>query len=183
MTDFVNLAILSFNKDALKKIVFSRPFGDNPDKISARLCSHRGQKILSAEFFLPGNTVSQKNLRENEIEAFLEEYIEKYGQVNLITAFGDAEIKSNKKGRVLLGADKLLRKLLDDGAKPKFEIAIESLEREKKRILKGDEPFLVSLGISDKPPAGRPPPLPAGHNDRRCCRSPTCHRESDRRDR
>jgi len=150
MTDFVNLAILSFNKDALKKIVFSRPFGDNPDKISARLCSHRGQKILSAEFFLPGNTVSQKNLRENEIEAFLEEYIEKYGQVNLITAFGDAEIKSNKKGRVLLGADKLLRKLSDDGAKPKFEIAIESLEREKKRILKGDEPFLVSLGISDK---------------------------------
>lgn len=150
MTDFIKLATLSFKTEALKKIVFSRPNGDYPEKISARLCAHRGQKLLAAEFFLSGNTVSQRNLREQEIEEFITENVNKYGQVNLITVLGDAELKNGKKGTVVLGKEKLLRKLGDGNAKPQFETAIESLEREKKRILKGDEPFLISLGISDK---------------------------------
>ncbi len=150
MTDLIKIVDLSFKKEVLKKIVFSRPTGNFPAKISARLCAHRGQKILAAEFFLTGNTVSQKNLRENEIESFVTESIEKYGQINVITAYGDAELKSNKKGSVLLGGDKLLRKLSGEISAPKFEAAIESLEKEKNRILKGNEPFLISLGISDK---------------------------------
>lgn len=150
MTDFIEIATLSFKKEALKKIVFSRPKGNAPEKISARLCAHRGQKILAAEFTLPGNTVSQKNLREGEIEDFIKENADKYGQINLITALGDAEVKNGKKGYVLLGGDKLLRKLKNDAQVPEFEAAIESLDREKNRILKGDEPFLISLGISDK---------------------------------
>ena len=150
MTEFIEIALLSFKKEALKKIVFSRAKDGAPEKISARLCAHRGQKILAAEFSLPGNTVSQKNYRENEIEGFISENIEKYGQINLITALGDAEVKNGKKGYVLLGGDKLLRKLKNDADKPSFEAAIESLDREKNRILKGDEPFLISLGISDK---------------------------------
>ncbi len=150
MTDFIELAELAFKTEALKKIVFSRPMGEFPEKISARLCAHRGQKLLAAEFSLSGNTVSQKNLREGEIRAFLEENIARYGQINLLTALGDAELKNGKKGIVILGADKLQRKLSGSGEKPKFESAIESLEREKNRILKGDEPFLISLGISDK---------------------------------
>ncbi len=150
MTDFIEIATLSFKKEALKKIVFSRPKDNAPEKISARLCAHRGQKILAAEFTLPGNTVSQKNLREGEIEDFIKENADKYGQINLITALGDAEVKNGKKGYVLLGGDKLLRKLKNDAQVPEFEAAIESLDREKNRILKGDEPFLISLGISDK---------------------------------
>lgn len=150
MTDFIELVTLSFKKEALKKVVFSRARENAPEKISARLCAHRGQKILAVEFSLSGNTVSQKNLRESEIEDFLKENLDKYAQINLITSFGDAEVKVGKKGCVLLGGDKLRRKLSDNTAKPKFESAIESLEREKNRILKGDEPFLVSLGISDK---------------------------------
>ena len=150
MTDFIEIAILSFKKEVLKKMVFSRAKEGAPEKISARLCAHRGQRILAVEFSLPGSTVSQKNYREGEIEAFISENIEKYGQINLITSLGDAELKNGKKGCVLLGADKLLRKLNNDALQPKFEAAIESLNREKNRILKGDEPFLISLGISDK---------------------------------
>ena len=149
MTDFIKIALLAFKTEALKKIVFSRPKDSAPEKISARLCAHRGQKILAAEFSLSGNTVSQKNLRENEIESFLQENATRYGQINLITALGDAELKCGKKGTVLLGGDKLLRKLEGSSAMPAFESAIEALEKEKKRMLKGDEPFLISLGISD----------------------------------
>lgn len=150
MTDFIEIVSLSFKTETLKRIVFSRPAGSYPEKISARLCAHRGQKLLSAEFFLSGNTVSQKNLREDDVLQFVEENIKKYNQVNLITTLGDAEYKNGKKGVVLLGADKLKRKLTNNGEPKEFESAIESLDREKNRILKGDEPFLISLGISDK---------------------------------
>ena len=150
MTDFKELIILSFKKETLKKIIFSRPLEDSPEKISARLCAHRGQKLLAAEFSLSGNTVSQKNLREENIDGFLNEYLNKYKQVNVITALGDAEMKLGKNGYVFLGLDKLMKKLTSSDSTPKFEAAIESLEKEKKRILTGSEDFLVSLGISDK---------------------------------
>lgn len=150
MTDLIKIIELSFKNEALKKVIFSRPLCDAPQKISARLCAHRGQKILSAEFSLSGNTVSQKNLREPEIRDFVRENAKRYGQVNVITAYGDAELKTNKKGCILLGGDKLLRKLSGEVSAPKFELALETLEKEKNRILKGDEPFLISLGISDK---------------------------------
>ena len=148
MADLLELTLLSFRKEALKKIIFSRPIGDTPEKISARLCAHRGQKILAVEFSLKGNTVSQKNLREDDIPSFINENASKYKQINLLTALGDAELKLGKSGHVLLGGDKLERKL--SGEVPSFVSAIESLEREKNRMLDGSEPFLISLGISDK---------------------------------
>ncbi len=148
MADLLELTLLSFKKEALKKIIFSRPIGDAPEKISARLCAHRGQKILAVEFSLKGNTVSQKNLREDDIPAFINENVSRYKQINLLTALGDAELKLGKSGHVLLGGDKLERKL--SGEVPSFVSSIESLEHEKNRMLEGSEPFLISLGISDK---------------------------------
>ena len=150
MQNFKNAVLLSFKKEALKKIIFSRPLGDAPEKISARLCAHRGQKFLAVEYSLPGNTVSQKNLREGEIESFICENVPKYNQINLLTALGDAERKVGKKGEVFLGLDKLMRKLTAEGNAPSFEVKIEELENKKNRILSGNEPFLISLGISDK---------------------------------
>ena len=148
MHEFTELALSAFRSETLKKIIFSRPVNNAPEKISARLCAHRGQKLLAAEYSLTGNTVSQKNFSEGDAAPFIEENIEKYKQINLITALGDAELKLGKSGYVLLGGDKLKRKL--SGGTPAFVSAIESLEREKNRMLKGDEPFLISLGISDK---------------------------------
>lgn len=148
MTDFKELLLLSFRKEALKKVIFSRPISGAPEKISARLCAHRGQRILSAELSLPGNTVSQVNLREGEIEAFVDKYIGQYRQINLLTHLGDAELKAGKKGTVILGKDRLLSKLA--GNSPSFEAAIESLERKKNRMLDGNEDFLIKLGVSDK---------------------------------
>lgn len=147
MADIKDLTLKAFKKEVLKKIIFSRPTGDAPEKISGRLCAHRGQKILALEFSLSGNTVSQKNLRESEIADFIDENISRYKQINLITTLGDAEQKLGKSGAVLLGADKLERKL--SGSAPAFVSAIEALEKEKSRILRGDEDFLISLGISD----------------------------------
>ena len=146
--DFLRLAILAFEKQIIKKLVFSRPTDTEIAKVSGRLCAHRDKCILALEYSLPGNTVSHKNLRRDELEAELSELIGKYSQANLITTLGDAEWKISKRGEVLLGGEALLRKI--SAKKPDFEIAIEALDKQKNRMLTGKEDFLIELGISDK---------------------------------
>ena len=149
MTDFSELILLAFRKEAIRKLVFSRPVGDSPLKVTGRLCIHRGQKLLALESELPGNTVSQKNLKEDDISEFLSELFPLFRQVNLITPLGDAELKLSKRGEpVILGAEKLKRRLID--SKQDFERAIEALDKRKNHILSGNEQFLIALGVSDK---------------------------------
>jgi len=147
--DFLILALTAFKKEALKKLIFSRPEKSEIKKISGRLCAHRGKRILALEYSLPGNTVSQKNIAESDIEGEVTELLSEYKQANLITALGDAEYKRSKSDKeILLGAKELLRKL--DGKAPSFESAIEALDKKRNYILKGNEDFLITLGISDK---------------------------------
>ena len=143
---FVSLVLRACELDLIKRLVFSRPTESEITKISARLVSHRGRRFLAAEYSLPGNTVSQKNISESEIADFIKPLFDEYMQVNLITTLGDAEWKVGKKGEVVLGGDALLRKM--SGAAPDFERAIESLDKKKNYILSGTEPFLYELGIS-----------------------------------
>lgn len=142
--EFVSLILECVRREALKKLVFSKPQDTEVSKISARLVSHRGKRHLSAELSLPGNTVSQKNIPEEKIASEIEPLFESYSQVNLITQLGDAEWKRGKRGEVVLGGDALLRKISGGG----FESAIEALDKQKNYILKGDEEFLKKLGIS-----------------------------------
>ena len=147
--EFISLVKLAVCKEALKKLVLSRPTNSEITKVSIRLCAHRGRRILAAEYFLPGNTVSHKNFGEDAIEGELAALSAEYRQANLITTHKDAEWKISSSGKeALLGADALKRRL--DGARPEFESALEALDNRKKYILKGDEAFLITLGVSDK---------------------------------
>ena len=146
---FIETVKLSFDKEVIKKLVFSRPRSSEISKVSARLVSHRERRMLSFEYSLPGNTVSHKNVGEAELSTFLEELLGEYSQANLITTAGDAEWKLSKSGKeALLGADKLKHKL--EGAAVGFEAAIEALDNKKNYLLSGNEEFLIKLGISDK---------------------------------
>ena len=146
-TEFLSLVMRSFEKETLKKLVFSRPDGSEVSKISGRLVAHRGKRLLAMEYSLPGNTVSHKNLGEDILESELLTLIKSYRQVNLITQIGDAEYKRSKEGKeVILGGDNLKRKL--EGISPAFESAIEALDKKKNYILSGEEEFLKRLGIS-----------------------------------
>lgn len=146
-TEFLSLVRRSFEKETLKKLVFSRPVDSEVNKISCRLVAHRGKRLLAMEYSLPGNTVSHKNLGEDMLDGELSALIKSYRQVNLITQIGDAEYKCSKEGKeVILGGDNLKRKL--DGLSPAFETAIEALDKKKNYILRGEEEFLKRLGIS-----------------------------------
>ena len=152
MTDikqsFIELVVDTVRCDAMRKLVFSRSRSDGATKVSARLCSHRGRKIVAFEYSLPSSTVSHKNLRPEELEEELSHLLCEFSQANLISSAGDVEWKISSKGKeALLGLDKARRKL-SGGAD--FERAIEALENEKNYILTGSEEFLILLGISDK---------------------------------
>lgn len=146
---FIEAVKLSFDKEVIKKLVFSRPIYSEISKVSARLVSHRGRRMLAFEYSLPGNTVSHKNVGEAEIDSILDELLREYSQANLITTVGDAEWKLSKSGKeALLGAEKLKNKLQAEAVG--FEAAIEALDNKKNYLLAGNEEFLIKLGISDK---------------------------------
>nr|MBE6545227.1 SAM-dependent methyltransferase [Oscillospiraceae bacterium] len=144
--DFLSLTESAFKKETLKRLVLSRPRDGEISKISCRLVAHRGRRMLAMEYSLPGNTVSHKNIGADELYKELLPLLENYRQANLITTIGDAEYKASKGSDVLLGADKLRRKL--EGERPEFESAIEALDKKKNYILSGNEEFLKRLGIS-----------------------------------
>ena len=135
------------SNEALKKIVFSKPKGSEVKRITSRLVMHRGRRMLALELSLPGDTVSHRNISEDNISKDISEYIDEYAQINVISTLGDAEYRLSKKGKeLLLGFDKIARRL--SGEARDFERAIEALDKEKNYILAPDEPFLIRLGIS-----------------------------------
>lgn len=145
--DFIKLVRSSFDAEIIKKLIFSRPTESEITKASCRLVSHRGKRLLAIEYSLPGDTVSHKNVGDELLEEELASLMSEYRQANLITTFGDAEWKINKKGaEVILGAEKILKKM--SGERPAFESAIEALDKKKNYILSGEERFLIKLGIS-----------------------------------
>ncbi len=144
---FIELVEGCFKTETLKRLVLSRPKTSEVSKISCRLVAHRGRRMLAMEFSLPGDTVSHKNIGEDKLQSELLPLLDEYRQANLITTVGDAEWKVNKKGgEVVLGADKIKKKL--SGEQPDFESAIEALDKKKNYILSGSEKFLIKLGIS-----------------------------------
>ena len=146
-TAFLDLSLLAIEKAAIKKLIFSRPKDSEITKAAARLCENRGRRMLSVEYSLPGNTVSQKNFYGEAMRGEIERLLDEYGQANLLTSLGDAEWKVSKSGKeALLGADKLERKL--NNGNSGFVAAIEALDKEKNYILSGNEEFLKRLGIS-----------------------------------
>jgi SAM-dependent methyltransferase len=143
---FVGLVRRAVETETLKKLVLSRPKEGEISKISGRLVSHRGRRMLALEYSLPGDTVSHKNISENELDS-IATLIDEYKQINLITTLGDAELKCSKGGKeTVLGGDNLMRKL--SGNAPAFESAIEALDKKKNYILSGNEEFLIKLGVS-----------------------------------
>ena len=104
--------------------------------------------VLQIESFHSDNKAKHENLPlDGAFEARLAEVISTFGQANLITTVGEAEHRRNKKGHtVLLGGDKLQRKLEQN---PTERVKISGNDKEKQRILSGEEPFLRLLGVSD----------------------------------
>ena len=139
--------------EALKKAVFSKPTGGEVVKAAVTLKSISGETVLQIESFHSDNKAKHKNIKIGENLA-LEELIGGFSQINLITTAGDCELKRAKSGKTtLLRGEKLEKALFgeENGAPRVFaKVTPASNNKNKNYILKGDEPFLKLLEVSDK---------------------------------
>ena len=147
--DFASLCLLAAEKQALKKSVFTGARDSGVLRAVGVLCRIGGKAHLQIETFYTDGKARHENLSLDEKGlSRLEAIAEGFARINLLTTAGDAELRENKKGeQVFLGADKLRRKLLAGNA---TSVAILGNNKQKKHILKGDEPFLKLLGVSDE---------------------------------
>lgn len=142
-----SLIVAAAQKGVLKKAVLSKPADAANVKCTVTPRRVGGKTVLQAETLRADNKALHENIAVENSERF-GAIASEWGQINLLTTLGDCELRSSKKGKVtLLGGDKLMRALAQDGAPL---ARIEGNNREKNRILSGNEPFLKLLDVSDE---------------------------------
>ena len=143
----------SAQTETLKKAVFSKPSGGETVKASVTLKSISGETVLQIESFHSDNKAKHKNVKIGENDP-ISALIEQFSQINLITTAGDCEFKRSKSGNTaLLRGEKLEKSLFGNGnGAPKIfaRVTPTTNNKNKNYILKGDEPFLKLLEVSDK---------------------------------
>ncbi len=143
---FAELIVLAARKGQLKKAVLSKP-GDAGDVRAVLTLRHiGGRDCLQAECFRTDNKAMHENLPP-EVSGELLGLLARFGQVNLLTAAGESELRCGKRGTLtVLGGEKLRKKL---EAMSDSTAEVPENDRKKQYILQGDEPFLRLLDVSD----------------------------------
>ena len=133
----------------LRKLVLSKPNTDAAaPRQNGKLCLKKTERVLLLESAFEGGRVSQKLYPLSALEKELPAVLACYGQINLITSAGDAELRTSKKGKLTLIGGALGARLSGDTREfARFDAPID---RQKKHLLMGNEAFLIALGISDK---------------------------------
>ncbi len=133
--------------ERLKKVVLSKPSDKAVKRTVITLRSIKGKLVLQAERFTSDNKALHENIEPEATERLLE-LLAGYGQINLITTAGECELRRSASGKsTLIGGEKLAR-ALSSAVAPTVELS--GNDREKQYILKGDEPFLKLLDVSDE---------------------------------
>ena len=112
---FATLCRQAAEREMLKKAVFTAPTDKTVLRAAGTLRRVGGATKLQIETFYADGKARHENLVIDKAgEARLAEIAAGFGRINLLTTAGDAELRQNKKGNtVLLGADKLSRRLLE----------------------------------------------------------------------
>ena len=142
------LITLTANKNILKKAVFSKPADRDVLRMVATQKIIGKKPVIQAEYFMRDNKAIHKNIDVSELETALSGIVSSFSQINLISTAGDCELRRSKSGKsTLIGGTKLLSAISGDNAD---KVELGGNDKKKERILKGDEPFLILLGVSDE---------------------------------
>ncbi len=138
---------LAAETSTLKKAVLSKPYADRLLRAVLTLRRVGKQVMIQAETFTADNKARHQNIAIEDAET-LARLMEDYRQVNLITTGGECELRRSKSGKTtLLGVEKLMNALRSG---QQDRVAVADNNRKKAYILKGDEPFLRYLDVSDE---------------------------------
>lgn len=142
-------SLMAFNKNLLKKIILSKLDDHKLVKITITQKLIKSSVMLQAEIFSTDNKSSHKNLLPDEIFDYINDISKVCSQINLNTKVGDIEFKKSKKGvSIIINFSKVFDSL-EKSVKDE-EVEIQGNNKTKNYILKGNEDFLIALGISEK---------------------------------
>ncbi len=131
----------------LKRVVFSKPTDKTVVKATLTPCIIGGSRVWQTETFYADNKARQHNDAPDTLIARLGEILQVWGQVNILLASGSCEYKRNAAGHSVLIGETAARASLADAATVTVRTGND---KEKNRILTGDEPFLKALDVSDE---------------------------------
>ncbi|MBR2722373.1 MAG: SAM-dependent methyltransferase [Clostridia bacterium] len=140
------LILTAAERSVLRKAVFSKPQDTATRRTVLTLRRIKGRVLLQAETFCTDNKALHRNFEINDRER-IDALIASHGQVSLLTAAGDCELRVSRAGKTTLIGGNKVSLALQSADVPALEIG--GNDREKKRILTGEEPFLKLLGVSD----------------------------------
>ena len=143
------LLLLAARRHMLTRAVLSKPRQAGEKKTVLTLRRVGQAERLQAERFLTDGKALHENLPPGPSPR-LEELLTSHGQINLLTAAGDCELRrAERSGKAtLLGGNRLRQALL--GADAACACEPEGNDHRKNRILSGAEPFLRLLDVSDE---------------------------------
>ena len=135
-----------FNRQALKKIILSKP--DSSDEVKSVLSPKviSGERVLQLETFSKDNKAYHRNIKDN-LENELLKLFYGYAQINVVSTAGDVQYMRAKSGRETVIGDKKVKDKLALGT---AEVVSGENNAKKQYILSGNEDFLKKLGVSDE---------------------------------
>ena len=141
------LILLAADGGVLRKAVLSKAEDAQTVRTTVTLRALGGRTVLQAETLRTDHKALHENIEMKDASR-VKELCASFAQINLLTSVGDCELRKSKGGKVtLIGADKLQR-AIEKADAPAVQILGNN--REKSYILKGNEPFLRLLDISDE---------------------------------
>ena len=141
---FAGLTEKSLIAGGLVNVVFHSPASGDALKAKGTPKTIAGKTVLQIETSLTEGRVTHENLTEGEIVSALPKQFETFRKADLTDKNGTASVMISKKGAVTL---------LEKG---KIGTAVEKTaadsgnDREKSRLLSGNEEFLKALDVADK---------------------------------
>ncbi len=143
--EFAEMTKRAAQAGILKKLVISKLSDKDVKKTSLVPKVHNGRTLLVIERHMQDGKITQKNYAEFP-ESEIVEMLCDAKQANLIYSGGECEYKRSKSDTVtILGLGKF-----ESSLSAPSTVKPTELVREKQYILKGDEPFLFALDITDK---------------------------------
>ncbi len=145
---FAGLAEKSLMSGGLVNVVFHSPAAGDILKAKGTSKTIAGKTVLQIETSLTEGRVTHENLAEGEIVSALPKYFETFRKADLTDKNGTASVMISKKGAVTL----LEKGKIGTSVTPAAGNSADkqSNDREKSRLLTGNEEFLKALDVADK---------------------------------
>ncbi len=141
---FADLIQNSASSGGLKNVTFHSPADGKVLKVRGGLKRIGKNTVLQMESFLTEGRVSQENVPISQIPETVLRLLDTFKKADLTDAGGSASLMISKKGSVTL----LKKGKIGEGTSA--ATSAEANNRQKNYLLRGDEPFLLALGVSDK---------------------------------